>query len=166
VRSTPDSRLEASRIVRSAVGIATMVLLLVAFIVGENAGLFAAAVGCGAVWWAWDLLTAYVVRPLGCWMSQMILGGGLGIDDAGSRPKLDDLIRLLESHLAHSTSRQVDINAALRLAEIYRTVKKDPDRAQAVLEIVRARYPGAPELARHERASRQDVDARGTDAAV
>ena len=153
MRATPDSRLEASRIVRAAVGLATVVLFVAAVVVEQDTGLFAAAAGCGAVWWGWDLLTNYVVRPLGDWMTQTLLGGGLGIDDDESRPKLDDLIRLLESHLAHSTSRQVDINAALRLAEIYRTVKKDPERAEAVLEIVRARYPGAPELVRHERAS-------------
>lgn len=139
MRATPDSRLEASRIVRAVVGLATVVLFVIAIAVEQDMGLFAAAAGLGAVWWGWDLLTTYVVRPLGDWTTQTLLGGGLGIDDDASRPKLEDLIRLLESHLAHSTSRQVDINAALRLAEIYRTAKKDPERAEAVLEIVRDR---------------------------
>jgi hypothetical protein len=130
-------------------GTATIVLFVLAILIRGEPRLFAAAAACGAVWWAWDLIQEHLVQPLGGWLTTTLLAGGAGIDDAATRPKLDDLIRLLERHIVQGTSRQVDINAAIRLEEIYRTVKKDPERARAVIETVRARYPGAPELARY-----------------
>jgi hypothetical protein len=145
----PPTPLTPSRIVRLVFGTATVALLIVAIAVRTEPRLFAAAAGCGAIWWAWDLLLEHVVQPLGGWMTGTFLGGGVGVDDAASRPNLDDLIRLLERHIAQGTSRQVDINAAIRLEEIYRTVKKDPDRARAVIETMRARYPEAAELDRY-----------------
>ncbi len=48
------------------------------------------------------------------------------------RPTLDDTIRLLESHLSQGASRSVEIQAAIRLEEIYRTVKQDPGGAWGV----------------------------------
>ena len=153
----PSPPLTASRIVRLVFGTATVALLIVAIAVRTEPRLFAAAAGCGAIWWAWDLLIEHVVEPLGGWITGTFMGGGVGVDDTASRPKLDDLIRLLESHIAHGTSRQVDINAAIRLEEIYRTVKKDPSRARAVIETMRARYPDAPELDRYVADGDEDV---------
>lgn len=152
----PRPTLSPSRIVRLVFGTATVALVIVAVAVRSEPRLYAAAAGCGAIWWAWDLLLEHVVHPLGGWITGTFMGGGLGVDDAATRPKLDDLVRLLERHIAQGTSRQVDINAAIRLEEIYRTVKKDPDRARAVIETMRARYPDAPELDRF--ASRDDDD--------
>jgi len=156
---SPPPPLTASRIVRLLFGTATVALLVVAIAVRTEPRLFAAAGGCGAIWWAWDLLLEHVVQPLGGWITGTFMGGGVGVDDAESRPTLDDLIRLLERHIAQRTSRQVDINAAIRLEEIYRTVKKDPDRARAVIETMRARYPEATELDRF--APRPDDDGEG-----
>jgi hypothetical protein len=137
----------------------------VAFGVRNSLQLWAIAAAVGTAWWASDLLAEYLFRPFGEWMTDVFMSGGVGVDDSASRPKLDDLIRLLESHIARGTSQQVDINAAIRLEEIYRTVKKDPARARAVMEIVRTRYPEAPELMRHERASRQFLGAEGAEEA-
>jgi len=136
------------RVIRLLFGTATVALLVFAFAVGRDARLFAAAAVCGTVWWAWDLLSAHVFLPLGDWVMQTVVGGGLGETDTSARPGLDDLIRLLESHLEHGASRQVDINAAIRLEEIYRVVKKDPASARRVVGIVVQRYPDAPELER------------------
>jgi len=143
------------RFVRAVLGVAAIALLILAFGVRDSAQLYALAAVAGAAWWASDLLTEYVFRPFSDWLTDVLMSGGIGVDDAASRPKLDDLIRLLEGHVARGSSQQVDINAAIRLEEIYRTVKKDPERAKAIMEIVRTRYPDAPELMRHERASRE-----------
>jgi hypothetical protein len=149
------------RVVRVVLGVATIALLIFAFGVRNSLQLWAIAAAVGTAWWASDLLTEYVFRPFGEWVTDVFMSGGVGVDDAASRPKLDDLIRLLEGHIARGTSQKVDINAAIRLEEIYRTVKKDPARAKAVMEIVRTRYPNAPELMRHERASREFLGAEG-----
>jgi hypothetical protein len=69
-----------------------------------------------------------------------------------TRLTLEDNIRLLERHLEHRTSQKVDINSAIRLEEIYRTVKKDPNRASRVIQTVLDRYPDAPELERFKKA--------------
>jgi hypothetical protein len=44
----------------------------------------------------------------------------------------------------------VQIQSALRLAEIYRLTRQDPERARDVIARVRARWPDAPELQRFE----------------
>ena len=84
---------------------------------------------------------------MGDWIEQLFTGYSVGVPHR-DRPSLDDLIRLLESHLEQGASRQVDINSAIRLEEIYRTVKQDPEKARAVIAKVRERYPDAPELER------------------
>ncbi len=88
----------------------------------------------------------HVVVPTGDW----ILGILTGLETVGEkstlRPTLDDNIRLLESHLEKNASKQVCINAAIRLEEIYRTVKKDPERARRAIAKARELYPDAVEL--------------------
>jgi hypothetical protein len=121
-------------------------MLVTAIAVGDNPRLYAAAGAFGAVWWAWDLLVAHVFLPLGDWIRDTLMAGGVGLGNSDQRPSLDELIALLEGHLRSGTSEQVDLNAAIRLEEIYRTVKKDPERARAVIELVRQRYPDAPQL--------------------
>jgi hypothetical protein len=136
--------------VRTLFGTATVALLIVAFGVGREPRLFAAAAACGTIWWTWDILAIHVFTPLGEWIADVILGGGVGASDASTRPSLDEVVAMLERHLERPTSRKLDINAAIRLEEIYRTVKKDPVAAQRVVALVRKRYPDAPELARFE----------------
>jgi len=153
-----QAEITVGRIVRLLFGSATIALLLFAFGVGRDARLFAAAAVCGTVWWAWDLLTTQIFTPFGDWLTQTVVGGGLGETGSTDRPRLEDLIRLLEGHLEHGASRHVDINAAIRLEEIYRTVKKDPAAARRVVAIVLERYPDAPELERFRKQAAQAAD--------
>ena len=67
--------------------------------------------------------------------------GGVGPSATPHRPTLDDTIRLRESHLSQGASRSVEIQAAIRLEEIYRTVKQDPAWARGMVRRVSARYP-------------------------
>jgi hypothetical protein len=143
---TRRSELTVSRIVRMVFGTATVSLLVVAFVVGREPRLFAAAAAFGAIWWSWDLLLEHVFQPLGDWIVGTLASGGIGMSDPTARPTLDELVRLLENHLARGSSRQVDLNAAIRLEEIYRTVKRDPEGARRVIALVLERYPDAPEL--------------------
>lgn len=143
-----DPAVTLSRLVRSVFGTATVVMLVLAFAVDREPRLFAAAAIFGTLWWSWDLLMKHVFEPLADWMLGTVVGGGLGPSDPTLRPTLDELIVLLERHLERPTSQKVDINAAIRLEEIYRTVRPDPAAARRVIATVRARYPDAPELAR------------------
>ena len=59
--------------------------------------------------------------------------------------------QFLEGHLERGASPRVEINAAIRLEEIYRTVKQDPERARRVVDLVLERYPTAPKLERFRR---------------
>ena len=157
---TRRSELTVSRVVRMVFGTATVVLLLVAFVVTPEPRVFAAAAASGAIWWSWDLLLEHVFEPLGDWIVRTVAGGGVGMSDPAARPTLDELVRLLESHLARGSSRQVDLNAAIRLEEIYRTVKRDPEEARRVITIVLERYPDAPELQPYRGAG--DAEDEGT----
>ena len=139
-----------ARLVRLIFGTATIVLLLAAILVRSDPRLFVASAACGAIWWVWDLLVEYVAAPLGDWVARQLLGGGIGALPPQVRPNLEEVIRLLESHLQRGASRKVDINAAIRLEEIYRTAKKDPVRARAAIRLAKERYPDAPELARYD----------------
>ncbi len=156
---TRRSEVTVSRVVRAVFGTATVALVLAALLVGHEPRLFAAAAAFGAVWWSWDLLLEHVFQPLGDWIVGTVASGGVGMADHTTRPNLDELVRLLEAHLARGTSRQVDINAAIRLEEIYRTVKRDPDGARRVIALVLERYPDAPELERFRRADASADDA-------
>ena len=148
-----DPQLSASRVVRVVLGTATVVLLVLAFAVDREPRLFAAAAIFGTIWWSWDLLMKHVFEPLADWTLGTVVGSGLGPSDPSLRPTLDELVVLLERHLERPTSQKVDINAAIRLEEIYRTVKKDPNSARRVVEIVLRRYPDAPELKRFRKSA-------------
>lgn len=148
--------LTTGRIVRVIFGTATFLFLGAALVVRSDPRLYAASAVFGTVWWLWDLLVEYVVEPLGQWVVRELLGGGIGATPSGLRPDLDDTIRFLEAHLARGAGRHVDINAAIRLEEIYRLAKKDTAQARRVIEVVRERYPDAPELRRYEREGEVD----------
>lgn len=143
-----DPGLSASRVVRVVLGTATVALLLLAFAVDREPRLFAAAAIFGTVWWSWDILVKHLVEPLADWVLGTVVGSGLGPSDPTLRPTLDELIVLLERHLERPTTARVDINAAIRLEEIYRTARPNPEAARRVIATVRSRYPNAPELAR------------------
>ena len=140
----------AGRVVRRILATATLLLLAAAIVVRDEPRLYVASAACGAIWWAWDLVWGHVVAPLGDWVSEQLMGGGVGALPPQARPNFEEVVQLLEGHLQRGTSRRVDLNAAIRLEEIYRTVKKDPNRARAVIRLAKERYPDAPELARYE----------------
>jgi hypothetical protein len=100
------------------------------------------------IWWGWDLLLEHILLPIGDWLMSVFSGGALTSPPGGARPTLEDTIRFLEGHLERGASPRVEINAAIRLEEIYRTVKKDPERARRVVDLVLERYPNAPKLKR------------------
>lgn len=151
-----DPPITVGRVVRLVFGTATVALLVAAFAVGAEPRLYAAAAVCGTIWWAWDVLAAHVFTPIGEWVNDVIVGGGAGASDRSTRPSLDEVVQMLERHLERPTSRKVDLNAAIRLEEIYRTVKRDPAAAARVIAVVRERYPDAPELARFAQSADAD----------
>ncbi len=145
--SGSGSAISASAVGRVAFGAATIGSALLGLL---DARWFAASAAFGGVWWAWDALCDNVFAPLGRLFSSAIAGSS-GVEEP---PQLtvDDTVRLLESHLAaDAVPRHVQIQSALRLAEIYRLNKKDPARADEVLRRIRQRWPDSPELERFER---------------
>ena len=109
----------------------------------------AASGAFGIAWWGWDAVWENVFGPIGGWVTAMLTGTS-GVETPPDL-SLDDTIRLLEDHIAaDAVPRHVQIQSALRLAEIYRLNKHDPQRAGEVIARVRARWPDSPELARFE----------------
>ena len=92
----------------------------------------------------------YVFHPLGHWMMGIFMGGVNPEPFTQNRLSLDDTIRLLENHIERGASRRVEINSAIRLEEIYRTVKNDSAAARRVIKRVRERYPDAPKLRQYD----------------
>jgi hypothetical protein len=132
---------------RVAFGVATVLTAVLGF--AGDGRWFAASGAFGTLWWFWDLVWGNVVAPFGDWLNGLLTGAA--VSDAGDLT-LDDTIRMLEDHLRdEGVSRHVCIQSALRLAELYRFARKDPERAAEVLRLVRSRYPDAPELARFEK---------------
>jgi len=145
--------ISASKVVRGVFATGTAVFFVVGLLVRDDARWFAAAGTLGLIWWAWDLLLDHIILPLGDWFLGLLSGSGAGerLDDL--RPTIDDTVRLLESHIAQDASEQVCVNAAIRLEEIYRMVKKDRDKAREVIQVVREKYPDAPEWEGYDRAT-------------
>ena len=141
----------ASKVVRAVFATGTIVFFVVGLLVRDDPRWFAAAGTLGLVWWAWDLLLDHLFVPLGDWFFGLLTGQNAGEPMDELRPTIDDTIRLLESHIEHGASEQVSVNAAIRLEEIYRTVRKDPKRAREVVQSVKERFPEAPEWERFDR---------------
>ena len=132
-----------SAVGRTFLGGATIVTAVMG-VAGDRRWL-AASGAFGIAWWGWDFVWENVLGPLGGLFTG-ILGGTVTVEDPPDLT-LDDTVRLLESHLsAEGVPRHVQIQSALRLAEIYRLSRNDPARADAVIQRVRERWPDAPEL--------------------
>jgi len=131
-------------IVRAVFAVATVIFGAVGLVAAEPRLLVAAGI-FGILWTLWDVIWERWIAPGAAWGFRS-LTGDLGESPPDLRPTLDDTIRLLEAHLAGRASRRVQIQAAIRLEEIYRTVRKDPARARAVIARARERFPDAPEL--------------------
>jgi hypothetical protein len=142
-----------SAVVRGFLAAATVVFTLAGLLV-RDARWFAASGAFGVMWLGWDLLTAQFFDPLGDWLSRLWSGGvGAEPDAANLRPTLDDTVRLLESHLRPGVARSVVVQAAIRLEEIYRTIKDDPVKAREVMARARELVPDAAEFDRYGRDS-------------
>jgi len=144
----PNSQLRVATAIRGIFGTATVGTFVVAVLVRDDPRWFAVSGTCGLIWWGWDLLLEHILLPIGDWLMSVFAGGALTSPPAGARPSLEDTITFLEGHLERRASPRVEINAAIRLEEIYRTVKKDPERAKRVVDLVLERYPNAPKLKR------------------
>ncbi len=136
-----------SVVVRRFMAAATLIFGLIGLLVHDPRW-FAASGAFGLMWTAWDFLGANLFGPLGTWLSGIWSGESEAQAAANLRPTLDDTIRLLEHHLQPGVSRSVVIESAIRLEEIYRTIKHDLVRAQAVLARARELLPDAVELKR------------------
>ena len=105
----------------------------------------AASCGFGTFWWFSDFFGSRIFRPFGGLVLQVFRGGP-------GRPVLDqrtihDAMSELEIQvLDQATSREVQIQAALRLSDLYRVINQDEVRAEAVMNLVRGRFPDAVEL--------------------
>jgi hypothetical protein len=138
-------------VVRGFMAAATLVFALAGLLV-RDARLFAASGAFGLMWLGWDFLTAQLFEPLSGWFSRLWSGDlGAGRDAVNLRPTLDDTVRLLEGHLRPGVARSVVVQAAIRLEEIYRTIKGDPAKAREVIARARELVPDAEELGRYER---------------
>ncbi len=145
----PGGGINPSRIPRAAFAAATIVTAALGFIlefsgIEGSARLFVASGAFGLIWWAWDLIVDYVTTPLGRWAQSMMEGGSLKYTPP--RYGVDDTIRVLEQRLARGGGRKQEIQTAMRLADIYRGVKRDEIKARAVISRVREKYPEALEL--------------------
>jgi hypothetical protein len=133
-----------SAVGRWAFGGATIAAALLGLLL-KDVRLLAAAGAFGTVWWAWDLLCDNVLGPIG----RLFTGAITGASGVEEPPDLtvDDTVRLLESHLAtDGVPRHVQIQSALRLAELYRFTRHDPAGADEVIRRMRAKWPDAKEL--------------------
>lgn len=137
-----------SRIGRFTFAAATLISVLLGLTVDRR--WLAASAAFGTLWWLWDLVWDDVLGPFGAWCTAL-LTGSLGVQD-GPALTTDDTIRLLEDHLqGDGVPRHVQIQSAIRLEELYRLAKKDPDRAADVIRKARGRWPDSPELEALER---------------
>ena len=146
--------ISASRVVRAVFATGTVTFFAAGLAVRDDPRWFVASGTLGVVWWAWDILLEHVFVPLGDWFLGLLTGYGVGEPMNELRPTIEDTIRLLESHIEHGASEQVCVNAAIRLEEIYRTVKNDHERARQVVASVRARYPNASDWEGFDRGER------------
>lgn len=137
-----------SRIGRFAFAVATLLSVLLGLTVDRR--WLAASASFGTLWWLWDLIWDSILGPLGKWCNGL-LTGAWGASDAPGLT-VDDTIRMLEDHLrSDGVPRHVQVQSAIRLEELYRLARKDPEKAADVIRRVRARWPDAPELAAYER---------------
>lgn len=145
----PDD-LSPAAVVRGFLAAATVVFGSVALFVGD-ARWFAASGAFGLMWVGWDFLSGHLFGPFGDWLSRLWLGEvGTEPGAANLRPTLDDTVRLLENHLRPGVARSVVVQAAIRLEEIYRTIKDDPVKAREVIARARELVPDAEELNRYK----------------
>lgn len=141
--------LSPGKVVRGFLAAATLVFGVVGLLSGE-AKAWAASGAFGLMWAGWDFLGAYFFGPVGGWISRLWTGE-VGADGAADlRPTLDDTVRLLENHLQPGGARSVVVQSAIRLEEIYRTIRGDAVKAREVIARARELFPDAEELRHYQ----------------
>lgn len=142
----------AGSIVRAGLGAATVLFAVIGTVLGGDLRWYGASGLVGTMWWLWDFLSERVFQPLGASLARLFFEGG---DLPSSRASsAEDIIQRLEARLDQVISRESDVQAALRLADLYRVVRDDDLRARAVVEMMKARYPDSPELRKYLEAVR------------
>jgi hypothetical protein len=104
----------------------------------------------GTLWWLWDFVADYVLTPVAEFLFGM-LRGDTDLPPPNVRPTAGEMIELLERRLQTTVSADTDVPAALQLADFYRVFQKDPERALAVIESMKVRYPDDERLKRYSR---------------
>jgi hypothetical protein len=137
------------RVVRGFAAGATAVFAVAALVSGEPRA-WAACGAFGLMWAGWDFLNEYLFGPVGDWLSRLWGGEVGGEGGADQLPTLEDTVRLLEHHLQPGVARSVVVQSAIRLEEIYRTVRQDPGKAREVIARARDLFPEAEELRHYQ----------------
>lgn len=126
----------------------TLVFAVIGVATGDARWYLASGLG-GTLWWLWDFVADYVFAPIGELFFR-VLQGDSDLPPANVRPTGEETIGLLEERVERTVSAESDVHAALQLADLYRAFQKDPMRARAVIEMMRARYPDDTALQRYE----------------
>jgi hypothetical protein len=135
-------------VVRWALGAATLTFLVAGLLTKSSSALVASGV-FGTMWWAWDLISDNVFRPLADWMAGVLFGDVLAGDDSDPLT-LDQTAELLEHRLKPGVAPHIVVQAAMRLEEIYRLDKHDPAKARAVIARARELVGDVPQLKRYD----------------
>ena len=138
-------RAVVGRILGAATLVAAALLLVMLVSTGHIAWQLVALVGI--LWAAWSFiggLFSHLIEPAARFLANQLTGNV-------SLPEYDDDIAVqtarLERLLEQGLTPHREILIGIRLAEIYRTHQKDSAKSDALLTRLRAKYPGAPELA-------------------
>lgn len=101
----------------------------------------------GVLWMFWIIASDVrrtLIDPATRWVRGQVVGG---VADGVPMITADEEIAYLERLAADpAADRHRQIIGGIRLAELYRTVRKDQAKSDALLSQLAARYPDAPEL--------------------
>ena len=136
----------AAAIVRTGLALGTIVFAVIGTVRRGDVGWYAASGLMGTMWWLWDFFVEWLFAPIGAALARLFLEGG----DMPPKRDPEDTAQWLEARLEQTVTRQSDIQAALRLADLYRVMHDDPVRARAVVEMMKTRYPRDADLARYD----------------
>jgi len=101
------------------------------------------------MWWSWDVLMDWMVRPVVEWIEDLAIGGR-SYGQGAANVSVDHRIEVLENRLRASGTRRTYVQTTLRLAELYELQKRDREKALAIIETARARYPDDEILAHYQ----------------
>lgn len=147
-REPQDPRAALRRIVG---GVALVAWVLVGLSWWSSGSIDWTIVGfAAALWAAYGFLTTIVdnLADLGRFIGNQFTGN---VALPVPQDTIDDQTARLERMLAQPLERHREILIGIRLAEIYRTHQIDQAKSDALLELLRTKYPDAPELFHNDR---------------